>query len=880
MFLEKIVLQGFKSFVKKTTFEFKKPLVAIIGPNGAGKSNLADAFRWVMGEQSLKLLRCKKAEDIIFNGSKKMPRAGCAQAELYLNNEGRRLNMDYQEIVLTRRLFRDSESEYFINKNIVRLQDILLMLAKANFGQKSYAVIGQGEITDILNANPAERKAFFDEATGVKEFQIKRDLAINKLIRTEENLKQAETILGEIEPRLYSLRRQMKRLEQRKKIEGELFNKQRQYYGSLWRELSDNLKITRQKLDEEKNKEEAIERESQEIEEKIKQSSLLASRDHLYQNLQQQYQEFLEKKNALLKEQVILRGELELAEERLGQTKLVLLQRNLEEINKEIEKITADENTLWLEIKQQENILQEKLKIQERTTTEFSHLEYHLLKTKEELERYINPLNPQELRERLKKIFLWQEEFLKKLLKTDSLIQFKEVQKEAQQITQALAQLLDELYAEKESEVITLKTEINLARKKLQACVENKEAILKEINELRIALQTNKEKAKILAGTKKEREKQRTRVSEEIKKIEEDLQGKGEKEKLLEYQKKNQIIEEKLKELEKSLKLIQEKIQVFNEEEEGKKKELLQLEEVLRLKQGELIRLNSVKNYLQVEIAKLETRKDDLGNEIKRAIAVEKIQEIYHWIGELKNKEKLQNEIENLKDQLALVGAIDPETVQEYEETSSRVEFLRSQIHDLKKAIASLEKLIDSLDATIKKEFSEKFRLISENFNKYFRIIFGGGYAKLTVLTEKEPEEMIAEKTLYQSLGLRKKKQKVILGIEIDASPPGKKIHSIYALSGGEKSMTALSLICAIIAISRPPFVILDEVEAALDEINSEKFVTILKRLSGKTQFVIITHNRATMQAAPVLYGVTMAPDGASHVLSLELKEAEKLTEK
>ena len=222
MFLQKLEISGFKSFAQRALLEFPGPtqgqdagITAVVGPNGSGKSNIADALRWVLGEQSIKVLRGKKTEDVIFSGSQKKARLGMAEVSIYLNNEDGAIDIDYPEVVITRRVHRDGMSEYLVNKNPVRLQDILMLTAKANFGQKSYAVIGQGMVDAILNSTPAERKEFFDEAVGVKQYQIKRDQSINKLESTWKNLKQAQAVLEEIEPRLRSLSRQVRRLERR-----------------------------------------------------------------------------------------------------------------------------------------------------------------------------------------------------------------------------------------------------------------------------------------------------------------------------------------------------------------------------------------------------------------------------------------------------------------------------------------------------------------------------------------------------------------------------------------------------------------------------------------------------------------------------------------
>jgi len=273
MYLEKLEIQGFKSFAHKNKLIFsglingeKRGLTAIVGPNGSGKSNIADAVRWALGEQSIKTLRGKKSEDVIFSGSDKKSQLGLAEVSLFLNNQENvsllkdatpnsndenTKNNDSKldeiiktcpQIIITRRVFRSGESEYLLNNSRSRLSDIQMLLAKANFGQKTYSVIGQGMVDNFLNSSVAERKDFFDEATGVRQFQIKRDSALNKLESSYENLQQVDMLLSEIRPRLKSLTRQMDKLKKREETEKNLKEVQLKYYGYLWQDINNKLK--------------------------------------------------------------------------------------------------------------------------------------------------------------------------------------------------------------------------------------------------------------------------------------------------------------------------------------------------------------------------------------------------------------------------------------------------------------------------------------------------------------------------------------------------------------------------------------------------------------------------------------------------------------
>ncbi len=248
-----------------------------------------------------------------------------------------------------------------------------------------------------------------------------------------------------------------------------------------------------------------------------------------------------------------------------------------------------------------------------------------------------------------------------------------------------------------------------------------------------------------------------------------------------------------------------------------------------------------------------------------------------------------KNEIEKLKYTLSLIGGIDEEVLMEYEETKQKYDRLLSELDDLKKAVEDVSELIAELDTVMKKKHTQAFSKIKKEFSRYFEILFEGGKAELVEVYGEEDEEEAAE--LSQEAGVveggedlsdtapKKKRKEILTGIEVTACPPGKKIKNIAALSGGERTLTSIALVCAILHTNPPPFVFLDEVEAALDEANTVRFNKILHELSTRSQFILITHNRATMHAANVLYGVTMGNDGVSKLLSVKLQEAVQVVE-
>ena len=283
---------------------------------------------------------------------------------------------------------------------------------------------------------------------------------------------------------------------------------------------------------------------------------------------------------------------------------------------------------------------------------------------------------------------------------------------------------------------------------------------------------------------------------------------------------------------------------------------------------------------MRIKLARLETKKDDLEQDMREEFNdLEKIkQNKANKLSEENKREKI-TEIGKLKHQLELIGGIDPEVQTEYEQIKDRHEFLSNQISDLKNSMNVLEKLILELDLNIKKQFEISFKVINEEFQKHFKTLFAGGKAKLILVKDEleVAEETVDEKTEFDKIRDRLS-QNMYSGVEIEATPPGKKLKSINMLSGGERAMTSIALLCAIISSNPSPFIILDEVDAALDEANSIRYADIIEQLAHKSQFVIITHNRATMEKADILYGVTMGNDGVSEVLSLKLENAEKYT--
>ena len=234
MRLKKVQLHGYKTFANKTEFVFDKGVTAIVGPNGSGKSNVADAIRWVMGEQSYSVMRGKKTEDMIFNGSSERARMGMAEAVITLDNSDNWLPIEFDDVVIGRRAYRSGENEYYLNGNRVRMRDVHELLDSSGLGRRTHTVIGQGMIDKALALKPEDRRELFEEAAGITIYRTKRRRTVDQLTKTEDNLIRVRDIIAEISPRLRQLERQAEKARQHGDISVELSELLRTWYGYNW----------------------------------------------------------------------------------------------------------------------------------------------------------------------------------------------------------------------------------------------------------------------------------------------------------------------------------------------------------------------------------------------------------------------------------------------------------------------------------------------------------------------------------------------------------------------------------------------------------------------------------------------------------------------
>ena len=208
MYLKSIEVHGFKSFANKILFQFHNGITGIVGPNGSGKSNVADAVRWVLGEQRIKQLRGATMQDVIFSGTELRKPLGYAYVAITLDNSDHQLAIDYDEVTVARRLYRSGESEYLINGTPCRLKDVNELFYDTGIGKEGYSIIGQGQIDKILSGRPEERRELFDEAAGIVKFKRRKDASVKKLESEQQNLVRVNDILSELEKQVEPLGKQ------------------------------------------------------------------------------------------------------------------------------------------------------------------------------------------------------------------------------------------------------------------------------------------------------------------------------------------------------------------------------------------------------------------------------------------------------------------------------------------------------------------------------------------------------------------------------------------------------------------------------------------------------------------------------------------------
>lgn len=967
MFLKRIELQGFKSFADKTIIEFENDVTGIVGPNGCGKSNVNDAIRWVLGEQSAKSLRGSNMSDVIFSGSQGRKAINMAEVTLIFDNTKKHFAIDFDEVSISRRLFRNSgEAEYQINNTPCRLKDVVNMVMDSGLGRDSLSVISQGNIQSFVESKPEDRRALFEEAAGVAKYKKRKNESLNKLNRTQENLLRVEDIVEELEARVNPLRRQAKKAE--------LYLEKKKTLETI--EISvivDEVQTYTNRIEELKTK--AFEYESQsaiaettiQVEDQKNQSDRqeMSTLDHEVHKLQNQFMEVVNEISTLDARKAEIDEKRKYTMEYASDAeRIVELKKMLDEAKYEYEDRDKRYEDLKVEyaltLKNYETLEQRYGKLQEENRQVDAYVN-RLANRKEVLSNLIrSPFNHQQ---GVKTIMAAKDSLYGICGVVSQLLLPKEGYEEA--ISSALGGALYHIVSEDEDcarnaisflkknksgratflPKTVLKSRFLSANDEIVAentsgylgvaneFVEYEEAFsivaasllgnvlvcekLIHANELARLLRYNYKiitldgevvhKGGSMTGGKVRDSYSPLTIAKELKQVEE---------KLSEQQQLDENLKSDLQRVRIQLKTLDEekvqqqvsiaKLQPLVEVKKSKYeklsdeyKEMNPAEKAeVEVKDDELIvrlsKMHSAKDGIESDLQNKRDRRFKLGRDVEKREA--RIRDIRRDLNVLRNVEREQEleqvkcetnldnvlqrlssvyemtfehattlkqeqsdveaaraEVLRLRAEIAKLGNVNLDAPEEYQEVSSRYELLVSQRDELLAAKQKILEAIDEMDEVMTKQFSEMFYRINEELQETFRALFGGGKANLYL---SDPEDVLNS------------------GIEITVQPPGKSIDNMRSLSGGEKALLAMSVLFAILRARTIPLCIFDEVEAALDQANVEKFAKYVSNFRGESQFIIVTHRPGTMSQCDALYGVTMQKDGVSKFLKVKLKDA------
>ena len=786
MYLKSISMQGFKSFAKKISLDLSTPVTGVVGPNGSGKSNVAEAIRFVLGEQSMKGLRSKSGSDLIFKGSTHLSPLSRASVSIHLDNSEKKVNeklldnnhemsttlsnfINLDEIILTREIFTDGASEYLINNTKVRLKDVQELLAMANISAAGHTIVNQGEADRILLSNNNERREMIEDALGLRIYHMRIKEGEKKLEKVKTHLNEIDLMRRENIPHLNYLKKQVKELEKR---EEEINNTSKMLEIYLYKE---NLDIEKKKGEVHHD---GIEGRIETLEKEL--HTLLQA-----------------KKETENKEDTIVENEKE-------KTKLIGLENEIQSLREKMNSLTATRDSIYKEIVN----LDLEIKFLDKKHTELLS-KNNINEVKEQIEKYILDKND------LDSFLNDRENLWKNIFSLYEKGAYTELKSDLEKANGEEKSFFNKLTNKKETEEITKEEadKFSLEINRLRTILDQKKGDLSNLDK----------EISVLMNEKNSKESEAKKVEDE------------EKERY--YKLDNQILQAKL-DLEK----------LYSQKEAIKIKED-------NLKTQEL----NFENLLRDMSALIGTRAFKY-----KSFNNENISEEDNAIYNLSQYELLKK-LERSKIKIEESGIMNAgDVLDEYKTLAERDEFLATEIADLENSRMNLENLILDLKNTLLADFNSGLQKINFNFNNYFNEIFPGGKASLSIEKIVKSAELVEgeEETERES------------GIEIAVNLPEKKVKDLQMLSGGERALSSIALIFAMSSINHPPFMVLDETDAALDEANARKYGKMIRKLAEKSKLLVITHNRETMNQCDVLYGVTVGAEGCSKLLSIKFDEA------
>ena len=927
MDFSKLRLSSFKSFVEPIEIDIKDGLTGVVGPNGCGKSNLVEAIRWVMGEASYKSMRASNMEGVIFQGTQNRPSRNSAEVSLVLNNNDRDAPLicnDAETIEVTRRIEREAGSVYKLNGNDIRARDIQMLFADASTGARSPSLVRQGQIQELIDQKPGERRRILEDAAGISGLHVRRHEAELRIKSAELNIDRLDDILKELSSQVRSLNKQSREAKRYKNLsqkirESEILLLAKNYisfeavcnenegklnslnveYQNIVRDISTkkteelnaqdslpNLKknansssaqlqrliIQMERFDNDK---EQSERRKQELEDLIITSNQQLIREEqilkdinysTFDNSKNNNDEDELKINISKKEKLIFNIEkniYQLTELYADKNALKgLIGDNVEKSNslieglevtpgyeKALDALLGDELYYSLDsandIYWKKNSIKDKVQSLPKETQSLSdfvngsdilnqRLSQTALVSKEKGDMLFSELSYGQ-RMVTKEGDLWRWDGLvvsagapgsaaERLSHRNHLIEIYDSIKDFEKINGNMEHLRDKLKIEH-----------------------------KHLSDLKLNFEKYQLDKKIISEIEKRSDLAKDQISilkERIKKFDEE----------------NNYLDQKPEDIELRKTELNEKISSARKSSNEDNDNLTNLENRLRDLVNEIRTLSDKESLLRekkgrIEVT-LETNKirlselTDLIKKEHKEISVF-MEEINVSLNDL-NENEIQISIDKLKIERDQLGGVNLKAEDEAKEIKERIDEIKIERNDLVEAIKKLKVGINDLNKEGRERMQRAFFEVNEEFQNVFKKFFGGGNAELKFIDSDDPLEA---------------------GLEVFAQLPGKKLIEMSSLSGGEKGLVSLSLIFAVFLTNPSPICVLDEVDAALDDSNVEKFCDLVEEISSnvKTRFLVITHHPLTMARMDRLYGVTMQEKGVSQLVSVDLNIAEKI---
>ena len=849
-------LNGFKSFLEKTTVVIEKGLTGIVGPNGCGKSNIVEAIRWCMGETSAKSMRGSGMEDVIFAGTSNKTSKNIAEVSLTLDNSEKDGPLQFREldvINVKRRIQKDKGSRYFINDKEMRARDIQTLFADLSTGAHSPSMISQGRIGALVTAKPTDRRSILEEAAGISGIHVRRHESELRLNSAENNLRKADEARRLQEKQLENLKKQAAEASRYKLISGDIKKIEAGLYyiksKEIEKEINSTKGITGISDEEIKNLTLIINEKNKLIEHanlklkplRDKNIEVLSKLQRLNletQNLEDEEKRIKTDKERLLNSQNTLTNDIEREkniifeaqsnEKRLNEEKNVLI--STEKQYYDLEKQTESHlETATQELKKEQDALEKISK--DLVSVSLSSEDLDILKTSlTQLDKIKTYINGGEIEEASNLITEIKENFNTLIFGFEKKVHSKEIE--------GFSNLNDKIKVlqEKYANAFSKNQSIRADSIKRQERIKNIDSEIQNWKNLKF-----------------NSEKMSKELNERINKVKIDL---GNVDKLPEQLavKKGQLMQNTTD--------TETKKNELSEELANSEIEYQQINKELKIVESKMMDARESKARSGATLEGLENRKKDLANTIKIDLNIGENNLLEN--SDLKNVEDLPNVIEqedkldakkNERDRLGAVNLRADEETEEYKITIKKMENDRE---DLVSAIAKLRKSINELDQKGRERLLDAFEKVNKKFNDVYTRLFNGGSARLELVESDDP---------------------LNAGLELLVSPPGKRLQSITLLSGGEQALTALSLIFAVFLTSPAPICVLDEVDAPLDDANVTRFCNLLEELTKitETKFIIITHHALKMSKMDRLYGVTMPEKGISQLVSVDLQKAEEL---